>query len=106
MNLSQFEKAVRHGRGVNGGPAEAGDRSGQIVAAVETILELRKIARNVLFMDGIVGLGQAGFQIAEQGVGFHEGRVFDRLLAGTGDDRLVGAAGIGPFAVRLRNAAG
>ena len=91
---------------VGGGPAEAGDRGGQIVAVVEAILKLSEIARDVLVADGVEGAGQTGLKIAEQGVGPLEGGGPDRLLAGTRDDRLMAAAGIGPLAVRKRTAAG
>ena len=42
-----------------GGPAEVGDHGGEIVAAVEAVLELGQIARHVLVTDGVEGAGQA-----------------------------------------------
>ena len=89
-----------------GGPAETGDHGGQIVAAVEAVLELGEIARHVLVADGVEGAGQTGLKVAEQGVGPLEGGGPDRLLAGTRDDRPMATAGIGPLAVRKRTAAG
>ena len=40
-----------------GGPAETGDHGGQIVAAVEAVLELGEVARDVLVADGVEGAG-------------------------------------------------
>src|SRR5688500_199725 len=77
-----------------GGPAEAGDHGGQIVAAVGGVLELGEVARDVLLADGMEGAGQTGLKIAEQGVGPLEGGRPDRLLAGPGDDRPMAAPGI------------
>src|SRR3954464_1184226 len=78
-----------------GGPAETGDHGRQIVAAVEAVLELGEIARDVLVADGVEGAGQTGLEVAEQGVGPLEGGGPDRLLAGTRDDRLMAAVSIG-----------
>ena len=77
-----------------GGPAEAGDHGGQIVAAVEAVLELRQIARHVFIADGVEGAGQTGLEVAKQGVGPLEGGSPDRLLAGARDDRPMAAPGI------------
>src|SRR3954468_5481696 len=77
-----------------GGPAEAGDHGGQIVAAVEAVLELGEIARDVLVADGVEGAGQTGLEVAQQGVGPLEGGGPDRLLAGARDDRPMATAGI------------
>src|SRR3954451_1195498 len=77
-----------------GGPAETGDHGRQIVAAVEAVLELGEIARDVLVADGVEGAGQTGLEIAEQGVGPLEGGGPDRLLAGARDDRPMAAPGI------------
>ena len=81
-----------------GGPAETGDHGGQIVAAVEAVLELGQIARDVLVADGVEGAGQTGLEVAEQGVGPLEGGGPDRLLAGPRDDRPMAAPGIGDAA--------
>src|SRR3954452_4596638 len=78
-----------------GGPAEAGDHGGQIVAAIEAVLELGEIARDVFVADGMEGAGQTGLEVAEQGVGPLEGGGPDRLPAGARDDRPMAAAGIG-----------
>src|SRR4051794_41896685 len=77
-----------------GGPTEAGDHGGQIVAAVEAVLELGQIAWHVLVADGVEGAGQTGLEVAEQGVGPLEGGRLDRLPAGARDDRPMAAAGI------------
>ena len=58
MSLSQFEEAVRHRRGADGGPAEAGEHGGEVVAAVEAVLELGQIARDVLVADRENGGGK------------------------------------------------
>src|SRR4051795_7657098 len=78
-----------------GGPTEAGDHGGQIVAAVEAVLELGEVARDVFVADGVEGAGQTGLEVAEQGVGPLEGGGPDRLLAGARDDRPMATAGIG-----------
>src|SRR3954466_5077286 len=77
-----------------GGPTEAGDHGRQIVAAVEAVLELGQIARDVFVADGVEGAGQTGLEVAEQGVGPLEGGGPDRLLAGARDDRPMAAPGI------------
>src|SRR5512132_3261301 len=48
MSLSQFEEAVGHWRGSDGGPAEAGHHGGEIVAAIEAVGEFGQVAGNVL----------------------------------------------------------
>src|SRR3954463_7954331 len=78
-----------------GGPAETGDYGGQIVAAIEAVLELGEIARDVFVADGVEGAGQTGLEVAEQGVGPLEGGGPDRLPARARDDRPMAAAGIG-----------
>src|SRR3954463_283296 len=78
-----------------GGPAETGDYGGQIVAAIEAVLELGEIARDVFVADGVEGAGQLGLGVAEQGVGPLEAGGPDRLPAGARDDRPMAAAGIG-----------
>src|SRR3954449_7985760 len=57
-----------------GSPAETGDHGGQIVAAVEAVLELGEITRDVFVADGVEGAGQAGLEVAQQGVGPFCGR--------------------------------
>jgi hypothetical protein len=43
MSLSQFEEAVWHWRGSDGGPAEAGHHGGEIIAPIEAVLELGQV---------------------------------------------------------------
>src|SRR5512132_4379567 len=73
MKLSQFEETVRHGRGAHGSPAEPGEHGGQIVAAVEAVLELGQIARDVLVADRPIGADDRRLDVAESGVDPLEG---------------------------------
>src|SRR5512144_2249947 len=92
MSLSQFEEAVGHRRGADGGPAEAGEHGGEVVAAVEAVLELGQIARNVLIADRPIGTDDRCLDVAERGVDPLEGRREDGLAARASADRLVAAA--------------
>src|SRR5512147_2483465 len=98
MSLSQFEETVWHGRGSDGGPAEAGHHGGEIVAPIEAVRELGQVARDVLLADRPIGGGNGGLDVAERGVDPLEGRCEDRLAAGSGVDRLMRAS-------RIRDAA-
>ena len=98
MSLSQFEEAVWHWRGSDGGPAEAWHHGGEIVAPVEAVLELGQVAGDVLLADGPVGGGDGGLDVAEGGVDPLEGGCQHGLAAGSGGDRLMRAAGIGDAA--------
>src|SRR5512134_3786932 len=93
MNLSQFEEAVGHWRGSDGGPAEAGHHGGEIVAPVEAVFELDQVAGDVFLADCPVGGGDGGLDVAERGVDPPAGGRQD-LAAGSGVDRLMGTAGI------------
>ena len=73
MNLSQFQEAVWHWRGSDGGPAEAGDHGGEIVSAVEAVFELGEVARHMLLADGAVGAGDGGLDVAQGGIDPLEG---------------------------------
>src|SRR5512144_2535225 len=95
MRLSQFEEAVWHWRGSDGGPAEAWHHGGEIVAPIEAVLELGQVARDVLLADRPVGGGNGGLDVAERGVDPLEGGCEHRLAAGSGVDRLMRAAGVG-----------
>src|SRR5512134_2402198 len=94
MNLSQFEQAVGHWRGSDGGPAEAGHHGGEIVASVEAVGEFGQVAGDVLPTDCPVGGGDGGLDVAERGVNPLEGGCQHRLAAGPGADRLMRASGI------------
>src|SRR5512132_4097653 len=98
MKLSQFEETVRHGRGAHSSPAEPGEHGGQIVAAVEAVLEFGQIARDVLVADRPIGADDRRLDVAGSGVDPLEGRREDGFAARAGADRLVGAAGSGDAA--------
>src|SRR5512144_2566115 len=98
MSLSQFEEAVGHWRGSDGGPAEAGHHGGEIVAPIEAVRELGQVAGYVLLADGPVGGGDGGLDVAERGIDPFEGGCQHRLAAGSGADRLMRAS-------RIRDAA-
>src|SRR5512144_3329219 len=93
MRLSQFEEPVRHWRGSDGGPAEAGHHGGEIVAPIEAVRELGQIAGDVLVADRPIGTDDRRLDVAERGVDPLESRREDRLAARAGADRLVGTAG-------------
>ena len=93
MNLSQFEKTIRHGRGSDAGPGEAGDHGREIVAPVEAVFELGEVARHVLGADGPVGSGDGGLDVAESGIDPFEGGGFRRSRSRAGfDDRVVASS--------------
>src|SRR5512144_2656915 len=98
MRLSQFEEAVWHWRGSDGGPAEAWHHGGEILAPIKAVLELGQVARDVLLADCPVGGGDGGLDVAERGVDPLEGGCEHRLAAGSGVDRLMGTPGIGDAA--------
>src|SRR4051794_39914482 len=93
--ISQFEEAIGHGRGADGGPSEPWHHGGEIVASIEAILELSEISGDVLLTDGAIGSGQGGLDVAERGVDPFEGRRQRGLATGAGSDRLVSASGVG-----------
>src|SRR5512134_752659 len=98
MRLSQFEEAVWHWRGSDGGPAEAWHHGGEIIAPIEAVLELGQVAGDVFLADRPVGGGDGGLDVAERGVDPLEGGCEHRLAAGSGVDRLMRAAGVGDTA--------
>ena len=51
--------------GSNAGPCQAGDHGSEIVSAIETVFELREVARHMLTADGAVGADDGGLDIAE-----------------------------------------
>ena len=98
MSLSQFEEAVGHWRGADGGPAETGHHGGEIVAPIEAVGEFGQVARDVFLADGPVGGGDGGLDVAERGVDPLEGGCPHRRAAGAGADRLMRASRIGDTA--------
>src|SRR5512147_2882386 len=98
MRLSQFEEPVRHWRGSDGGPAEAGHHGGEIVAPIEAVRELGQIAGDVLVADRPIGTDDRRLDVAERGVDPLEGGRQHCLAAGSGVDRLMRAAGVGDAA--------
>src|SRR5512144_2051929 len=98
MSLSQFEETVRHRRGADGSPAEAWEHGGEVVAAVEAVLELGQIARDVLVADRAIGADDRRLDVAQRGIDPLEGGCQHRFAAGAGADRLMRAAGRGDAA--------
>src|SRR4051812_49485801 len=94
MILSQFEEAVWHRRGSDCNIAEAWHHGGEVVSAVEAVLELGKVAGYMLVVDGAVSAGDGALVVAEGGVDPLKGRVQGALATGSRDDRLVEAAGV------------
>src|SRR5262249_53022222 len=77
------------------GPAKAWDHSGEVVSAVESVLELGEVSWDVFAVNGPVGSHDRSFDVSERGVDPFErwrargGRPAARL------NSLVGASGIG-----------
>ena len=94
MIFSQFEEAVWHRRGSDCDIAEAWHHGGEIVSAVEAVLEFGEVAGYMLVADGAVSASDA-LDVAEGGVDPLESRVQGGLATGSSDDRLVDAAGVG-----------
>src|SRR5258707_2918514 len=94
MILSQFEEAVWHRWGSDCDIAEAWHHGGEIVSAVEAVLEFGEVAGCMLVADGAVSASDGALDVAEGGVDPLEGRVQGGLATGSSDDRLVDAAGV------------
>src|ERR1700739_2192966 len=94
MLLSQFEEAVWHWWGSHCDIAEAWHHGGEIVSAVEAVLEFGEIAGYMLVADGAVSASDGALDVAEGGVDPLESRVQGGLATGSSDDRLVDAAGV------------
>src|ERR1700726_4392777 len=94
MILSQFEEAVWHRWGSDCDIAEAWHHGGEIVSAIEAVLEFGEVAGYMLVVDGAVSASDGALDVAEGGVDPLEGRVQGGLATGSSDDRLVGAAGV------------
>src|SRR6201993_1506320 len=94
MILSQFEEAVWHRWGSHCDIAEAWHHGGEIVSAVEAVLEFGEVAGYMLVADGAVSASDGALDVAEGGVDPLEGRVQSGLATGSSDDRLVDTAGV------------
>ena len=94
MILSQFKEAVWHRRGSDCDIAEAWHHGGEIVSAVEAVLEFGEVAGYMLVADGAVSASDGALDVAEGGVDPLEGRVQGGLATGSRGDRLVDAAGV------------
>src|SRR5216683_1182251 len=94
MILSQFEEAIRHGRGSDGDIAEAWHHGGEIVAPVEAVFEFGEVAGHMLVTNGAVSASDGAFDVAEGGIDPLERGVQGGLAAGSGDDWLMDAAGV------------
>src|SRR5215831_14422258 len=94
MVLSQFEEAVWHRRGPDCDKAEAWHHGGEIVPAVEAVLEFGEVAGYMLVADGAISASDGALDIAEGGVDPLEGRVQRGLATGSSDDWVVDAASV------------
>src|SRR5262245_21233308 len=94
MILSQFEKAVWHRRGPDCNKAEAWHHSGEILPAVEAVLEFGEVAGYILVADGAISASDGALDVAKGGVDPLEGWVQGGLATGSSDDRRVVAAGV------------
>src|SRR6201995_2521976 len=75
MILSQFEEAIWHRRGSDCDIAEAWHDGGQIVSAVEAVLEFGEVAGHMLVAGGAVSASDGALDVAEGGVDPLEVRV-------------------------------
>src|SRR5580700_9890960 len=85
MIFSQFEEAVWHRRGSDCDIAEAWHHGGEIVSAVEAVLEFGEVAGYMLVADGAVSASDGALDVAEGGVDPLESRVQGGLATGTSD---------------------
>src|SRR6201984_3886403 len=95
MILSQFEQALWHRRGSDCDIAEARHHGGEIVSAVEAVLELGEVAGCMLVVDGAVSASDGALDVAEGSVDPLEGRVQGGLATGSSVVRLGEAGGGG-----------
>src|SRR3954470_12332287 len=100
MILSQFEEAVWHRRGSDCDIAEAWHHGGEIVSAVETVLEFGEVAGYVLVVDGAVSASDGALDVAEGGVDLHE-LVLDLPGGGLGDAKPAAQLNAGDAALAL-----
>src|SRR5712672_3063842 len=96
MILSQFEEAVWHRRGSDCDIAEACYHGGEIVSAVEAVLEFGGVAGYMLVADGAVSASDGALDVPEGGVDPLESRVQGGLATGSSEvDPIGGATGAG-----------
>src|SRR6201997_4934731 len=94
MILSQFEDPIWNRGGSDCNVAEAWHHGGEIVSAVEAVLEFGEVAWYMLVADGVVSASDGALDVAEGGVDPLESKVKGGLATGSSDDRLVDAAGV------------
>src|ERR1700752_4849525 len=94
MILSQFEETIWHRRGSDCDIAEAWHHGGEIVSAVEAVLEFGEGAGYMLVTDGGVRAGDGAPDVTDGGVDPLGDRVQSGLATGSSDDRLVDTAGV------------
>src|SRR5205809_6802970 len=94
MILSQFEEAVWHRRGSDCNIAKAWHHGGEIVSAVEAVLEFGQVAGYMLVADGAVSASDGALDVAEGGIDPLECGVQRSFAAVPGYDRLMDAAGV------------
>src|SRR5947207_15536111 len=94
MILSQFEEAVWHRRGSDCDIAGAWHHGGEIVSAVEAVLEFGEVAGYMLVADCAVSASDGALDVAEGGIDPLECGVQRGLAAVPGYDRLMDAAGV------------
>ena len=75
--------------------AESRDHAGEVVSAIEGVIEFGEVSWHVLGADRTVGAVDRGFDIAECGVDPFEGGVADRSRTTARQDRLMLASSIG-----------
>jgi FixJ family two-component response regulator len=95
MNLSQFEQTVGHRRRPHPRPCKARDHGGEIVSAVEAILELGEIAWHMLAVDGSIGASDRRLDVTKRRVDPLEGRRARRDRPAPRNDDLMGTPRLG-----------
>src|SRR5260221_7529406 len=95
MNVSQFEKAVRHWRGPKSHERETRNHRFEPVSAIEAILEFSQISWHVFGAHGSVSSNQRGFNISQDGVHPFESRLLGSLRSTAGADGGVYASNTG-----------
>src|SRR6202165_6322451 len=94
MILSQVEEAVWHRRGSACDIAQAWHHGGEIVSAVEAVLEFGEVAGYMLVADGAVSASDGALDVAEGGVDPLESGVQGGAATGSSDDRVGDAGGV------------
>ena len=70
------------------------DNVWKLEAAVESVLELGKVPRGVLAVDGVVGAAERGFDVAQHRVDPDEGWVLSGSVAAADDVALMGVSAL------------